>query len=106
MPGGGGLVTSNPKSRIRNPRSFVFAFLLISGVTAALDFPLLTPPQSMFRADRETFRLEGPPDGIAILRSAPTRVFSNDTDYPYRQDSDFYYLTGLEEPDAVALLKG
>jgi Xaa-Pro aminopeptidase len=79
---------------------------LISGVTAALDFPLLTPPQSMFRAHREKFLLEVPPDGIAILRSAPTRVFSNDTDYPYRQDSDFYYLTGLEEPDAVALLKG
>src|SRR6202011_1328685 len=31
--------------------------------------------------------------------------FSHDTEYPYRQDSDFYYLTGLEEPDAVAVFR-
>jgi Xaa-Pro aminopeptidase len=60
----------------------------------------------MFRAHRERFLAKLPPDAIAVIRSAPTRVFSNDTDYVYRQDSDFYYLTGLEEPDAVALFKG
>jgi len=60
----------------------------------------------MFRAHRERFLAKLPPDAIAVVRSAPPRVFSNDTDYVYRQDSDFYYLTGLEEPDAVALFKG
>ncbi len=31
---------------------------------------------------------------------------SNDTDYVYRQDSGFYYLTGIEEPDTTAVLRG
>ena len=43
-------------------------------------------------------------DGIAILPSAPARVRSRDVEYRYRQDSDFYYLTGFAEPDAVAVL--
>ena len=43
-------------------------------------------------------------DGIAILPSAPARIRSRDVEYRYRQDSDFYYLTGFAEPDAVAVL--
>lgn len=43
-------------------------------------------------------------DGIAILPSAPERLRSRDVTYRYRQDSDFYYLTGFAEPDAVAVL--
>lgn len=43
-------------------------------------------------------------DGIAILPSAPTRTWSRDVEHRYRQDSDFYYLTGFEEPEAVAVL--
>jgi len=43
-------------------------------------------------------------NGIAILVAAPERVRSRDTLYVYRQDSDFYYLTGFGEPEAVAVL--
>ena len=43
-------------------------------------------------------------DGIAILPSAPIRTRSRDVEYRYRQDSDFYYLTGFAEPDAVAVI--
>jgi Xaa-Pro aminopeptidase len=42
--------------------------------------------------------------GIAILPAAPVRKRSRDVEYRYRQDSDFYYLTGFREPDAVAVL--
>jgi Xaa-Pro aminopeptidase len=42
--------------------------------------------------------------GIAILTAAPERVRSRDTLYVYRQDSDFYYLTGFREPEAAAVL--
>lgn len=42
--------------------------------------------------------------GIAILPAAPVRTRSRDVEYRYRQDSDFYYLTGFAEPDAVAVL--
>jgi len=43
-------------------------------------------------------------DSIAILPAAPVRVRNRDVEYPYRQDSDFYYLTGFNEPEAVAVL--
>jgi Xaa-Pro aminopeptidase len=43
-------------------------------------------------------------DGIAVLPSAPVRRRSRDVEYRYRQDSDFYYLTGFAEPDSVAIL--
>ncbi len=44
---------------------------------------------------------------IALLSAAPQRTRSNDTEYPYRQDSDFYYLTCFTEDDAVlALIPG
>jgi Xaa-Pro aminopeptidase len=43
-------------------------------------------------------------DSIAILPSAPVRMRNRDVDYPYRQDSDFYYLTGFPEPAAVMVL--
>ena len=43
-------------------------------------------------------------DAIAILPAAPVRQRNNDVEYNYRQDSDFYYLTGFSEPEAVAVL--
>ena len=43
-------------------------------------------------------------NGIAVLAAAPERVRSRDTLFIYRPDSDFYYLTGFPEPEAVAVL--
>ena len=43
-------------------------------------------------------------DSIAILPAAPVRHRNNDVEYAYRQDSDFYYITGFAEPEAVAVL--
>ena len=46
-------------------------------------------------------------DSIVIVPAAPERIRNNDAYYPYRQDSDFQYLTGFPEPDAViALIPG
>jgi Xaa-Pro aminopeptidase len=59
----------------------------------------------MFRAHREKFLAKLPPNSIAILRAAPLRVMSNDVEYLYRQDSDFWYLTGIEDPEAIAVLR-
>jgi Xaa-Pro aminopeptidase len=42
--------------------------------------------------------------GIAILPAAPVRTRTRDIEHRYRQDSDFYYLTGFAESDAVAVL--
>jgi Xaa-Pro aminopeptidase len=42
-------------------------------------------------------------DSIAIICSGPEMFRHDDNMYEYRQNSDFYYLTGLNEPDAVAV---
>jgi Xaa-Pro aminopeptidase len=44
------------------------------------------------------------PNSIAIVPSARESIRNRDTHYPFRQDSDFYYLTGFPEPDAVLVL--
>ncbi len=43
-------------------------------------------------------------DSIAILPAAPERVRNRDVLHPFRQDSDFHYLTGFGEPEAVLVL--
>ncbi|EXJ16400.1 Xaa-Pro aminopeptidase [Imhoffiella purpurea] len=43
-------------------------------------------------------------DGIAILPAAREAVRNRDVHYPFRQDSDFLYLTGFPEPDAFLAL--
>jgi len=55
------------------------------------------------RRRRQLMRLMGK-DAIAILPAAPPRTRNADNEYNYRQDSDFYYLTGFGEPEAVAVL--
>lgn len=44
------------------------------------------------------------PDAVAIFVGARLAVRSADTEFPFRQDSDFWYLTGFDHPDAVAVL--
>ena len=43
-------------------------------------------------------------DGIAVLPAAPVRHRNGDIEYAYRQDSQFHYLSGFPEPEAVAVL--
>ena len=44
------------------------------------------------------------PGAVAILPTAPEVARNSDTDYPYRHDSYFYYLSGFTEPDSVLVL--
>ncbi|HMJ08605.1 MAG TPA: aminopeptidase P N-terminal domain-containing protein, partial [Pyrinomonadaceae bacterium] len=46
------------------------------------------------------------PDAIAIVPAAHEATRSYDTEYKFRQDSDFLYLTGFPEPDAIAVIDG
>lgn len=52
---------------------------------------------------KQLMRMMGP-GSVAILPSAPVRGRNRDVEYPYRQDSDFYYLSGFPEPEAVLVL--
>lgn len=43
-------------------------------------------------------------NSVAIIPAAREAVRSHDTQYRYRQNSDFFYLTGFEEPEAIAVI--
>jgi Xaa-Pro aminopeptidase len=49
-------------------------------------------------------RQRSPLGGVAIIPTAPEVMRNRDSDYPYRHDSYFYYLTGFAEPEAVLVL--
>jgi len=57
-----------------------------------------------FSARRTHLAAQMTPGAVAIVSTAPEVARNSDTDYPYRHDSAFYYLTGFTEPDAVLVL--
>src|ERR1051325_8923520 len=59
---------------------------------------------SIFAERRKRFLAELPAGSLALFAAAPVAVRSGDVEYPYRQDNDFYYLTGFPEPEASCLL--
>jgi Xaa-Pro aminopeptidase len=80
-------------------------FLACALPALAVDFSPLAPDPAAFKARRERFMTQLPPKSVAILRSAPMRTMSNDVEYLYRQNSDFYYLTGIAEDDVTAIFR-
>jgi Xaa-Pro aminopeptidase len=59
--------------------------------------------QSEFKKRRTQLMQKIGKGNIALIGSASVRVRNRDVDYPFRQDSDFYYLTGFNEPEALAV---
>ncbi len=96
----------NPKFEVRNPKLPVaLALLLCAAPLVALDPSPPAADPSVFQARRERFMAALPPKSIVVLRSAPERTMTNDVEYLYRQDSDFFYLTGIPEDDVTAVLR-
>lgn len=60
--------------------------------------------QTVFSERRARLMAQMQPHSIAIVPSAQLAPRNRDVDYAFRQDSDFYYLTGFDEPDAVLVL--
>lgn len=59
--------------------------------------------QEFARRRQELMGIMGP-NSIAILPAAPEHIRNRDVEYPYRPSSDFWYLTGFDEPEAVMVL--
>jgi Xaa-Pro aminopeptidase len=53
------------------------------------------------RRERLMAQMDG---GVAVLPNASVALRNRDVEYPFRPNSDFLYLTGFTEPDAVAVL--
>ena len=57
----------------------------------------------IFKSRRQTI-LEQMSNGVALIPSGSMQIRSNDTEFPFRQESNFYYLSGFNEPDCLLLL--
>ncbi len=64
----------------------------------------LKMPKREFVSRRKALMQQMGDNTIAILPAAPIRTRNRDVEYRYRPDSDFFYLTGFHEPDAVAVI--
>jgi Xaa-Pro aminopeptidase len=63
-----------------------------------------TIPKSEYLRRRTALMNLMAPDSIAVIPAAGGKTRNRDTEYLFRQDSDFHYLTGFNEPDAVLVL--
>jgi Xaa-Pro aminopeptidase len=57
-----------------------------------------------YGARRARLAAQLPPGAVAVLATAPERLRNGDSEYPYRHDSYFYYLTGFTEPESMLVL--
>lgn len=85
-------------------RRGLFLLLLACGAPAAAQVPQDGVEQPAMFADRRAEFLGRLDAGVAVFHAQPVQNRNDDVNHPYRQDSDFYYLTGFEEPEAVAVL--
>lgn len=81
-------------------------FVLLVGTTSFCQSGL---PEDYLSADfhkqrREALRASMPKNSVAVFFANAVRNRSNDVDYVYHQDPDFYYLTGYKEPNAVLVI--
>lgn len=60
--------------------------------------------QQEFLRRRQALLSKMAPASAALIFAAPEATRSNDSEYPYRQNSDFWYFTGFNEPEAVLVL--
>ncbi len=87
---------------MRNSRALPAIGLFLGSLAAFAAAPPPVPNRAFFESHREKLLAQLPAGAIAVFHSAPETSVETSPD-PYRQDSDFWYLTGLDEPDAIAL---
>src|SRR5690242_11058732 len=83
-----------PYTHTHNSCTMLLGFILAEAAT------IMTSFTEWAKRRNKLLRKIGP-DSIAILPCAPLSTRNADYDFPYRQNSDFYYMTGFEEPEAI-----
>ncbi len=87
---------------IRKITILIFLLSTILGYSQNYDTDLLT--KKFHRGRREALRALLPDRSCAAFFANPERQRSNDTKYVYHQDPNFYYLTGLDEPNSILII--
>ena len=78
----------------------VFSFSIFAQNNVPQDY--LT--SEFHKSRREALREQMPKNSVAVFFANPERNRSNDVNYVYHQDPNFYYLTGYKEPNAVLVI--
>jgi Xaa-Pro aminopeptidase len=82
------------------PRAFL---LLVLPALQAFSQPL-QQDMDVFAQRRAEFIKQLAPQSVAIFACKPEYIRNGDVEYEYRQESNFYYLSGFEEPESILLL--
>ncbi|MBI3500839.1 MAG: aminopeptidase P N-terminal domain-containing protein [Bacteroidetes bacterium] len=98
-----------PKALTKNVRAFLFSSVLLilftpfrAGAQNSYDIDLLT--KEFHSGRRDALRKLMDDSSVAVFFSATIKNRSNDVDYEFHQDPNFYYLTGLNEENALLLV--
>jgi Xaa-Pro aminopeptidase len=84
---------------------FIIALLIaIPGFAQNPDMPTDFLTKEFHKDRRAKLREKLPTNSVAVFFANAVRNRSNDVDYVYHQDPDFFYLTGYKEPDAVLFI--
>ena len=88
-------------------RTLIILLLFLTTTAFAqenVDLPKDFLTKEFHRERRAKLREQLPANSVAVFFANPVRNRSNDVDYVYHQDPDFYYLTGYKEPNAVLFI--
>ena len=72
----------------------------------SISVPDSSPSNPVYALRRAHLAAQLAPDAVALIPTAPERQRNRDSDYLYRHDSYFYYLTGFSEPNAWLVVEG
>jgi Xaa-Pro aminopeptidase len=81
-----------------------FLAFISAGGSGRYDYDVDLLPASFHAERREALRRLMPDSTVAVFFAAPIRNRANDVNYDYHADPDFYYLTGLREPNAMLFI--
>lgn len=88
--------------KFKNTLFLLLTFLSIN-ILSSQQYPDDLGPE-FHEKKRQEFRNQMPSNSIAFFFTSPIMKRSNDTDYMYHQDPNFYYLTGWKEPHGVLVI--
>ena len=89
---------------MKTKRVFPVLFVILLVFSAGISTATAQDVDKAVYAERRQKLMEQMEEGIAVFKNASVKIRNNDESYPYRADSDFYYLTGCEEPEACFIL--
>lgn len=77
---------------------------MVAALKKGTRLPMIHIPKSEYARRRKALMAQMEPNSIAILPAAAVAIRNRDVEHVYRQDSDFQYLSGFPEPEAVVVL--